>query len=397
METAHIDTAVEGIKQLNVAFEEFKKSNDANIAKRDVVLEEKTNRINDEMTRIETRLADLDKELKRANVMKTLPEQGREELNKCLKSFSTSGDKFSEHAINYFSDKKGYSVNVDSTGGYLVMPEFLGVISALEREISNLRSLASVQSTTTDSVDIVSYDKGTTSGWVAETDSRPETAGSKFQKINIPTHELYANPFASQKILDDAGFDFSSWLVGEVAERFAQVEGAAFINGDGVGKPRGILTYPSATTYTFGSVVQFNNTGGSLSANGIIDLQASLRTIYQQNATFLMNRVTMAAVRKFRYATSDGYIWQPSYQAGVPSTLLGSPVLETPDMPDTALNALPIAYGDFRRSYQVVDRLGLQILRDPYTSKPNVSFYATRRVGGAIKQFDALALLRVVS
>jgi HK97 family phage major capsid protein len=220
-------------------------------------------------------------------------------------------------------------------------------------------------------------------------------------EIAPPTGELYANPSASQAMLDDAAFDVEEWLAGEIAIEFAKAEGAAFVSGSGVSRPKGFLTSATAATAdgvrAFGTLQYLaSGTAGDFSANPqerLIDLVQSLRGPYRQGASFVMNAATLARIRKFK--TTDGaFVWAPSLAAGVPATLLGYPVVEAEDMPDIAANALAIAFGNFRAGYIIAERTETGILRDPYTNKPFVNFYATKRVGGCVTNSEAIKLMK---
>jgi HK97 family phage major capsid protein len=244
--------------------------------------------------------------------------------------------------------------------------------------------------------------KGATpSGWVAETAGRPETATPSFAEIAPPMGELYANPAASQAMLDDAAFDVEQWLAGEIATEFARAEGAAFVNGTGVNRPRGFLSEPVAAdadgARAFGTL-QYVPSGaaGAFGANPqdrLIDLVQALRSPYRQGASFVMNSATLSTIRKVK--TADGaFLWQPGLIEGRPDTLLGYPVVEAEDMPDIGANTLSIAFGNFRIGYLIAERQETQILRDPFTNKPFVHFYATKRVGGAVVNSEAIKLMR---
>ncbi len=242
---------------------------------------------------------------------------------------------------------------------------------------------------------------GTPSGWAAETDARGQTGTPVFAEIAPPMGELYANPAASQAMLDDAAFDVEAWLADEIATEFARAEGAAFVGGSGAGRPRGFLQSPVAAAAdnarAFGTL-QYLATGnagdfGDHPDERLIDLVQSLRAPYRQGASFVMNAATLARIRKLK--TADGaFLWAPSLVAGTPATLLGYPVVEAADMPDIAANALAIAFGNFRIGYLIAERAETQILRDPYSNKPFVNFYATKRVGGCVSNSEAIKLLK---
>jgi HK97 family phage major capsid protein len=243
---------------------------------------------------------------------------------------------------------------------------------------------------------------GTPSGWVAYEADRPETGTPSFTEIVPASGELYANPAASQQMLDDAMFDVEKWLAEEIATEFARAEGAAFVSGSGVNQPLGFLSSPVSaaldavrpmgTLQTIGTGVA----GGFAAADpedALIDLVQALRSPYRQGAAFVMNSATAAEIRKFR--TADGaFMFQPSLAAGQPATLLGYPLIEAEDMPDIAAGSLSIAFGNFKAGYVIAERIATTILRDPYTHKPYVHFYATKRVGGQVVNSEAIKLLQ---
>jgi len=231
-------------------------------------------------------------------------------------------------------------------------------------------------------------------GWVSELETRSETTTPSVGKWSIPVHEMYAMPKASQKVLDDSITDLEAWLDGKIADKFARAENTAFVSGSGIGQPTGFLNYPDGTDLT--NSIERHNTGanGAFAAapNGgdvLITALYDLKAQYRSNATWFMNTATMAAVRKLK-DTDGAYLWSPGIAAGQPATLLGYPVATFEDMPDLATGSLSIAVGDLRQAYQVVDRMGIRMLRDPYTTKGSVLFYATKRTGGAVVNGEAL-------
>ena len=243
---------------------------------------------------------------------------------------------------------------------------------------------------------------GTPSGWVSETAARPETGTPDFVEIAPPFGELYANPAASQAMLDDAAFDVEAWLAHEIATEFARAEGAAFVAGSGLNRPKGFLAAPTSAagdaSRAFGAI-QYIGTGvaGGFAASNpqdkLIDLVQALRPPYRQGAVFVMNSSTASRIRKFK--TADGaFLWQPALTAAQPDTLLGYPVVEAEDMPDVAADSLSVAFGNFRAGYLIAERTETQILRDPFTNKPFVHFYATKRIGGQVANSEAIKLLK---
>lgn len=296
-------------------------------------------------------------------------------------------------------EMKALSVGSDPDGGYTVHPDMNGRIVQRIFETSPIRSYASVQVISTDALEGVHDIDEATSGWVSETGSRTETSTPQLDVWRIPVHEQYAMPHATQKILDDSAIDIEGWLSAKVADKLMRTENAAFVNGTGVGQPRGVLTYDDRAaieTYELGKVGRYKtgvNGGFAADPDGdevLIDALYGLKDQYRANATWFCNRFTMAGLRKLRDGDNNRY-WQPSMQAGQPSLLLGHPVVGFEDMPNfTTTGALAILVGDMAAAYQIVDRMGIRVLRDPFTSKPFIKFYTTKRVGGDVIDFDAI-------
>ena len=290
----------------------------------------------------------------------------------------------------------------DSDGGYLVPTEWDRTITDKLREISPARAVFRVQATSKPRFSKLYNMHGAASGWVGEADERPKTDAPTFKSLDFDTGEIYANPAATQQLLDDAEIDLAQFLAGEVQAEFSLQENKAFISGDGAkGKPTGLLTYAeggtNAAKHPLGAIkVVKSGAAAAITADAILDLVYSLPAAYGQGASFIMNRNTLAVVRKMKDGQGN-YLWQPSYQAGQPSTLCGYPVHEIAEMPDVAANALPIGFGDFKRGYLILDRTGVRILRDPYTNKPFVQFYTTKRVGGGVDNPECMRLLKVAA
>jgi HK97 family phage major capsid protein len=297
---------------------------------------------------------------------------------------------------------KAMAGTTEAAGGYAVPEELDAQIGRLLTSISPIRAIANVVR-----VGSAGYRKlvtagGTPSGWVSETAGRPETATPTFIEVAPPFGELYANPAASQAMLDDAAFDVEAWLASEIATEFARAEGSAFVSGNGVNRPRGFLAGATSAqadgSRPFGTLQTLaTGTTGAFPANHpgdkLIDLVQTLRPPYRQGAVFVMNSATASIIRKFKTATG-GFLWQPSVIAGQPDSLLGYPVVEAEDMPDVAADSLSVAFGNFRVGYLIAERTETQILRDPYTNKPFVHFYATKRVGGQVANSEAIKLLK---
>lgn len=284
-------------------------------------------------------------------------------------------------------------------GGYLAPVEWDRTITDRLLRMSPMRGIASVQTISGAGFSKLFSNRGTTSGWVGETAARPNTNTSTFSQLTYTTGEIYANPAATQGMLDDSEINLESWLAGEVETEFAYQEGLAFLSGDGVNKPRGILTYVTGGTgaaiHPWGAIATVNSgAAGAVTAGGIIDLVYELPNEYTGDAKFMMNRNTQKAFRKLMDGQGN-YLWQPSAQAGQPATLSGYSIIDMPGMPDVAANSTPVLFGDFKRGYLIIDRTGVRVLRDPFTNKPFVQFYTTKRVGGGLQNPDVIKALKI--
>ena len=295
---------------------------------------------------------------------------------------------------------KALAAGSDPDGGFAVTPDMSGRISTLVRETSAMRQVANIVTIGTDALEGVNDLNEATSGWVGETEARGETTAPKIGEYRIPVHEQYAEPRATQKLLDDAMFNVEEWLAGKIAERLSRMENDAFVNGNGVRKPRGFLTYAAGTpsASAFNVIEQLASGGaGAFAASdpgdALISLVYALKSAYREKAVFMMKRSTLAAVRKLKDG-DDNYLWQPDFQLKQGGSLLGFDVIEAEDMPAISANSLSIAFGDFNAGYQIVDRQGVRILRDNFTAKPYVKFYTTKRVGGDVVNFEAIKLMK---
>lgn len=261
-------------------------------------------------------------------------------------------------------------------------------------ETSPLRQLASVATISSDSLEIIEDNDEAGAAWGAsETAAVTESTSPQIGKITIDAYELVAQPKATQKLIDDASVDIEAWLTQKLTEVFSRRENTAFITGDGSAKPKGILAYVAGTGAN--QIEQLNSgTSAVVTADSLVRLFYALKDEYARNATFLMNRSTAQAVRLLKDTTNQ-YIWNPGLAMGTPNTLMGVPVTLASNMPVPAASSLSVAVGDFRRAYQIVDRTGVRILRDPYTEKPFVKFYSTKRVGGQVINFEALKILKL--
>lgn len=300
-------------------------------------------------------------------------------------------------------EEKALSRSSDPDGGYTVREEVAAEMSKRIYETSKMRQLASVQTISSDCYEVFADWDEPGSGWESEQSSQSETDSAKLNKIKIPVHVLRAEPKATQQILEDSAIDIEAWHQERVSKKFARDEETAFFTGNGVDRPKGILSYDSTTTNEFNKVEQFtavaSGSGALDDADDLIDLQGKLFEEFQANAKWLMKRTTAAAVRKLQ----DGqgmYLWNYNTVGTlneIGPVLLDKPVVFSNDMAAVAADALAVAYGDFAMGYQIVDRVGISVLRDPYTAKPFVKFYTRKRVGGGVKQFQAIKILKLKS
>jgi len=295
---------------------------------------------------------------------------------------------------------KAMSAGAPADGGYLVPVELESEIGKRLAAISPIRAIASVREISGNVYTKPFMTAGPATGWVGETAARTQTASPVLAELEFPAMELYAMPAATATLLEDSAVDIDAWIAAEVEQVFAAQEGTAFVTGDGVNKPKGFLSYATVAnaSWTWGKIgtILSGAEGAFPSSNPadrLVDLIYAVNAGYRQNGSFVMNRKTQSAIRKFK-DTSGGYLWQPPAQIAGRASLLTFPVVEAEDMPDIAADSLSIAFGDFRRGYLVVDRQGVRVLRDPYSAKPYVLFYTTKRVGGGVQDFDAIKLMK---
>lgn len=295
---------------------------------------------------------------------------------------------------------KAMSTAVAGDGGYLVDPQTAETIQSVLKSTASLRAVANVVNVEATSYDVLIDHSDVGSGWATETAAVTETGTPTIERITIPLHELSALPKASQRLLDDSAFDIETWLAARIADKFARAEAAAFISGDGVDKPKGILTHTAVdnATWSWGNLgyIATGTVGdfaASNPADALIDLVYALDAEYRAGASFVMNSKTAGAVRKMK--DMDGrFLWSDGLAAGEPARLMGYPVLIAEDMPDIGTDATAIAFGDFGAGYTIAERPDTRILRDPFSAKPHVLFYATKRVGGDVSDFAAIKLLK---
>ncbi|NOZ32800.1 MAG: phage major capsid protein [Alphaproteobacteria bacterium] len=376
------------------AFEEFKATNDARLAEleknrsADVLTTEKMDRLN--------RALDAQKSaIDAQNLYRARPalEAGAPRI-----AATEQAEAFSAYVRR--GEEKALSVGSNTDGGYLVPGETETEILRRLTEMSPIRAIAGVRQ-----VSASTYRKpvsltGPATGWGGETDVRPQTNSQTITAIDYPTTELYAMPAATASFLDDAAVDVGRWIAEEVDAAFAEQETSAFVSGDGVNKPTGFLSVTSVAeaSWTWGNLGYIaTGTAGAFPASDesdvLIDLVYALKAGYRQNASWVMNRRSQSVLRKLKDADGN-YLWQPAATAGARASLMGFELIEAEDMPDIGTDTTPIAFGDFRRGYLVVDRRGVNILRDPFSAKPYVLFYTTKRVGGGVQDFDAIKLLK---
>jgi HK97 family phage major capsid protein len=291
---------------------------------------------------------------------------------------------------------KSLSTAVNSDGGYLVDPQTSATVQSVLNATASIRAIASVVQVEATSYDVLVDHTDVGAGWATEAGPQTETSTPQIDRITIGLHELSALPKASQRLLDDSAFDIEGWLAGRIANKFARAEAAAFVNGDGVDKPKGFLTHAAVDNdiWTWGNLGYVpTEVDGDLTPDAIIELVYALGAQYRANGAFVMNSKTAGRVRKLTDA--DGrFLWSDGLAAGEPAMLMGYPVLVAEDMPDVASGSFSIAFGDFRAGYTVAERPDLRILRDPFSAKPHVLFYATKRVGGDVSDFAAIKLLK---
>jgi HK97 family phage major capsid protein len=384
-------------------FEAYKSENDHRLKaveqrKGDVLNDEKLARIDASLTEHQQQLDAISLKSARPALegRRTVESASAREHKSAFDDYVRSGEAAGLRAL----ETKAMSIASNPDGGYLVPPELETEIGQRLANISPVRGLASVRAISSTVYKKPFMTAGPATGWVGETDPRTQTASPVLDALSFPAMELYAMPAATASLLEDSSVNLDQWLAGEVDQVFAEQEGIAFVTGDGVNKPKGFLaaTTVANASWAWGNIgyIASGVAGAFPSSNPsdvLVDLIYALRAGYRQNATFVMNRKTQSTVRKFKDSTGN-YLWQPPAAVNGKSSLIGFPLADTEDMPDVAANSLSIAFGDFRRGYLIVDRAGVRVLRDPFTAKPYILFYTTKRVGGGVQDFDAIKLLK---
>lgn len=391
----------QALSELVHAFEGFKVANNERLSElerrgaADVITVEKLARLNEHLDKQQRCIDSLANNALHHSAVTRETEQQR--IHK--QAFETYMRKGTDYPLLQL-ESKAMSGSADAEGGYLVPDETERNIVQALRDRSPIRAISSVQQISSSSLKRPFAIGGSVASWVGEASPRPETASPQLVELSFPTMELFAMPAATSTLLDDAAIDIDTWLAEEVQTAFASAEGQAFVNGDGINRPRGFLGYPvvANAAWSWGSLgaIDTGVDGGfdpATAADCLIDLVYALKSGYRANARFLMNRLSQAEVRKLRDADGN-YLWQPATVGQPEPSLMGFPVTEADEMPDVATGSLSIAFGDFKRGYLVVDRAGTRVLRDRFTAKPYVLFYTTKRVGGGVQDFEAIKLLR---
>jgi HK97 family phage major capsid protein len=385
------------------AFEAFKETNERRLGEieqkmtADVVTRDKVDRINramDEQKRVLDQLA-----LKKARPALGGGGEGSLEVAEHKAAFSAYMRRGDDGALRAL-ESKAMSVGSAADGGYLVPPETDTEIGRRLSAASPIRALATVRQVSGTVLKKPFATTGMAAGWVAETAARPQTGNAQLAELSFPTMELYAMPAATPALLDDAAVDVESWIASEIDIVFGEQEGTAFVSGDGINKPKGFLSYTNVAeaSWSWGNIGYIaTGAAGAFKASNpsdtLFDTIYALKAGHRQNGTFVMNRKTQGAIRKFKDADGN-YLWRPPASVGQPASLLGFAIAEAEDMPDVAADSFSIAFGDFRSGYLVVDRTGVRVLRDPYSAKPYVLFYTTKRVGGGVQNFEAIKLVK---
>ncbi|ASP21675.1 phage capsid family protein [Antarctobacter heliothermus] len=353
--------------------------------------------IEEKLQKQEERLTMLDQKTAKANrpALSTRTEVEAPH-QKAFDAYLRSGDDDGLRGLEL--EGKAMSSAINSDGGYLVDPQTAETIKSSLNTTASIRQIANVVNVDASAFDVLIDQNDTGAGWANETGSAAETGTPTIERISIPLYELNAMPKVSQRLLDDSAFDVDAWLAGRIAEKFARAEAGAFVAGDGNDKPRGFLnhTIVEDSTWTWGNLGYVPSGSGTGIGDGdaLIDVVYAVNAPYRANSTFVMNSKTAGALRKLKDA--DGrHLWADGFAFGEPGRLLGYPVLIAEDMPDIEADSYPIAFGDFTAGYTIAERPDLRVLRDPFSAKPHVLFYASKRVGGDVSDFAAIKLLRI--
>ena len=425
------------IDQLGKAFEEFKKTNDEQIKELkkgspDTVTSDKLAKLDESLTKLQAQKDEIEKKLaeridaieKKANRPNLSPEQASKaaeevkQFNIARESFELKGEGVDEKALaDYKTGFRGYlrkgekslgadefktmAVGGDPDGGYLVTPDTSGRIVTKLYETSPLRQISNVQTISTDAMEGIEDLGEAGAGYADERATSGNTTTPQIGKWRIPVFMIDTEPKATQQLLDDAAVDVEAWLAGKVSDKFARFENNEFING--ASKIRGICSYTTAATADSSRAwgqLEHVATGvsgdfaASAPADILYDIEGAMKTGYLAGASWVTRRAVITKVRKFKGATTGDYLWQPGLQAGKPAQLIGYPILMAEDMPTLASGSLSMAFGNFQVGYQILDRQGIRVLRDPYTAKPYIKFYTTKRTGAGVLNFEAVKFVK---
>lgn len=395
------------IAQIQNAFNEFKGSVDQKLAAKveDSVLTAKIDAINADLTRMMKAYDDQSATIAALRIGSGGGGEVSPEAAEHSKAFNTwfrKGDRAVQDSdMRSLEVKAALTTESDPDGGYLVPSQMEQGITRVLGKVSAIRDISRVISISGTEYKMLVSMGGAKSGWVAERESRSETDTPTLRQIAVEAAEIYANPAITQTALDDAMFDIAAWLADEVSIEFAEQEGAAFVSGNGIKKPRGFLDYETVanSSWSWGKL-GFVKTGAASSfattapADAIISLYYALKAGYRNGASFVTSDAAMETIRQMKDGQGN-YLWAPPTAPEMPMTILGKPVVTDDNMPAIGANAFPMAFGNFQRGYLIVDRIGTRVLRDPYTNKPFVHFYTTKRVGGGVQNFEAIKLLKV--
>ena len=398
--TEHGHEVKQAFDEFLQGFESFRQANDERLKglerrSADVLHEEKVARIDAALTQTQAKIDQL-------MLAERRPALGgeRKSFDPAHAERKAAFDRYVRKGDGLNLEVKALSEGSNADGGYTVPLEIERTIDRVLSQASPIRAIASVRS-----IGSATYRKpittaGAAAGWVAETGSISQSSTPTLAALDFPAMELYAMPAATQMLLDDSQVDIEQWLADEVQIVFAEQEGAAFVNGDGSAKPKGFLHYTNVAdaSWSWGNIGYIASGAdgafaSSSPSDALLTLAYAPKQAYRANGRWVMNRKTESAVRKFK-DDNGNYIWQPGAAAGQPATIFGYAVTEAEDMPDIASNSYSIAFGDFARGYLIVDRVGVRVLRDPYSAKPYVLFYTTKRVGGGVQNFEAIKLMK---
>ena len=402
------------LEALGKSFDEFKSTNDQRLT--DIEKRNGTAELEEKLAKQDAAISNAEKELKELNAVKAANDEMAKRIEAMELKQGRPGkangqpaedNEYKDAFLGGFMrkgnesglDVKSGQTLVDADGGYAVPDGMDQNILKLLHDQSPMRRLATVMTVGQARYSQLVADGKAIAGWVGEVAPRPETQNPTLAKFNPNFGELYANPAATQTVLDDAFFNVESWYNEEVAMAFAEQEGTAFVSGDGVDKPMGLIAYPTAatadSTRPYGTIEHVEtDLAGTIGADDLISLVYKLKAGYRQGANFMLNGESLTEVRKLKDANGN-YLWQPSLTLGQPSTLLGYAVEEDESLPQVASGALSLVFGDIRRAYKILDVRGIRTLRDPYTNKPYVHFYTIKRVGGGVANTQAVKLLKI--